>query len=153
MRWLGAAIEKLVRNPEFNIAFFSFAFHFVWEFIQIPTYVGMSELDHWQGVLVCVRATFGDVGIALAAFWTASLAVRSRHWIETLKSVALGVYLSTALAITIVLEFAYTQVTHRWVYSELMPRLPPFGTGLSPLLQWVVVPLLVLFVVKRQIRA
>ena len=31
-----------------------------------------------------------------------------------------------------------------------MPLVPPFGTGLSPLAQWVVVPLLVLFALRRQ---
>lgn len=28
-----------------------------------------------------------------------------------------------------------------WAYSSLMPRLPLTGTGVSPLAQWIVVPL------------
>ncbi len=145
-------IRKLINIPELNIAFFSFAFHFIWEFIQVPTYAGMAELDHWQGVLVCTQATFGDVGIALVAFWTASISVRSRQWIRALAPKPLGIYVLTGIAITIALEYIYTQITHRWTYSDLMPLVPPLGTGLSPLLQWVIVPLLVVLVVRRQIR-
>ncbi len=145
-------IRKLINNPEINIAFFSFAFHFIWEFIQIPTYAGMTELEHWQGVLVCTQATFGDAGIALVAFWTASISVRSRHWIRSLRPLPLSVYWLMGLVITVTLELIYTEITHRWTYSELMPLVPPLGTGLSPLLQWILVPLLVVFVVQRQIR-
>lgn len=145
-------ITKLINLPEFNLAFFSFAFHFIWEFIQIPTYEGMAELEHLQGVLVCTQATFGDVGIALVAFWAASISVRSRRWIASLRPLPLAVYWLTGIAITVALEFIYTEITHRWAYSELMPLVPPLGTGLSPLMQWVLVPLLVVFVVRRQIR-
>jgi hypothetical protein len=40
---------------------------------------------------------------------------------------------------------------NRWDYSDAMPRLPVMGTGLLPLLQWLAVPLLVLWFVRRQI--
>ncbi len=145
-------IRTMSFNPELNIAFFSFVFHFVWEFIQIPTYAGMTELNHWQGVLVCSQATIGDVGIALMAYWTTSLVARSRYWISNPSRREIVVFLLVGISITILLEYIYTQVTHRWTYSDLMPLVPPFNTGLSPLLQWVTIPLLVLFVVRRQIR-
>lgn len=109
--WL--RLQSISSNPELNVAFFSFVFHFVWEFIQIPTYAGMAELNHWQGVLVCSQATMGDVGIALVAYWTASLVARSRHWITTPKPREIVVYLLVGIAITVVLEYVYTQVTHR----------------------------------------
>lgn len=145
--------RSIISSPELNVAFFSFVFHFVWEFIQVPTYLGMAELDHWNGVLVCAQATVGDVAIALSAFWITSLVARSRHWLERPASADIAVFLLVGLAVTVVLEYIYTQVTHRWTYSEMMPLVPPFNTGLSPLLQWVFVPLLVLFVVRRQIRS
>jgi len=39
----------------------------------------------------------------------------------------------------------------RWAYSEAMPHLPVLGTGLLPLLQWLVIPPLVLWFIRRQI--
>ena len=39
-----------------------------------------------------------------------------------------------------------------WTYSAAMPIVPGIGVGLSPLLQWGVLPPLVVWFVKRQIR-
>ena len=39
----------------------------------------------------------------------------------------------------------------RWEYAEAMPRLPLLGTGLAPLLQWLLIPPLVIWLVRRQI--
>ena len=46
----------VVDLPELNVAFFSFVVHFVWEFLQVPAFAGMSELNHWQGIVVCTEA-------------------------------------------------------------------------------------------------
>lgn len=40
-----------------------------------------------------------------------------------------------------------------WHYSDLMPRLPFLGTGLSPVLQWLILPLFVVSLVHRQLRS
>lgn len=61
------------------------------------------------------------------------------------------VYLAVGVALTVGFEYYYTQVSMRWSYSELMPLVPPFGTGLSPLLQWLVIPPLVLWFTARQL--
>lgn len=37
-------------------------------------------------------------------------------------------------------EWLNTVVRKTWEYSELMPTLPMLGTGLSPLMQWLIVP-------------
>jgi len=145
------ALKRITASPEFNVAVFSFLLNFVWEYIQAPTYAGMIEMNHWDGIKLCTSATFGDVGFALTAFWITSLASRSRQWIFEPRAWQLLVFLGIGVGLTIGFEFYYTTISLRWTYSELMPLVPPFGTGLSPLLQWVVVPLLVLWFVRRQI--
>ncbi|MDF1600197.1 hypothetical protein PZ895_10475 [Mesorhizobium sp. YIM 152430] len=130
---------------------FSFLLHFVWEFLQVPTYAGMAEMAHWQGVKLCTSATIGDVGFALTAFWTTSLVARTRHWIGNQVALSVLVFLGTGIALTVGFEFYYTQITHRWNYSDLMPLVPPFGTGLSPLLQWIVIPTVVLWLSQRNL--
>lgn len=115
----------------------------------MPTYAGMAEMAHWQGVKLCTSATIGDVGFALTAFWTTSLVARTRHWIGNQVALSVLVFLGTGIALTVGLEFYYTQITHRWNYSDLMPLVPPFGTGLSPLLQWIVIPTVALWLSQR----
>ena len=51
--------------------------------------------------------------------------------------------------LTIGLEYLHTEITGRWAYNEAMPLLPVIGTGLSPILQWIFVPLLVLWYLSR----
>ena len=141
--------RSLSNTPELPVAMFSFLLHFVWEFLQVPTYAGMAEMAHWQGIKLCMSATIGDVGFALTAFWTACLVARTRHWIGDQVVLPVLVFLGTGIALTVGFEFYYTQVTQRWTYSDLMPLVPPFGTGLSPLLQWIVIPPLVLWLSRR----
>lgn len=141
----------ITNSPEFNIVVFSFLLHFIWEFIQAPTYAGMIDLNHWDGIKLCTSATFGDVGFALTAFWITSAIARSRSWILNPSSQQILVFLFIGIALTISFEYYYTQHSLRWTYSELMPLVPPFGTGLSPLLQWLIIPILVIWFSQRQI--
>ena len=47
---------------------------------------------------------------------------------------------AAGLAYTVFSERLNIEVRRSWAYSDLMPVLPPVGTGLAPLLQWLVVP-------------
>lgn len=138
--------------PEVTVAFLSFCLHFVWEFVQVPTYAGMADMNHWEGIKVCLSATVGDVGFALTAFWVTALAARSRRWIADPAGWQLGLFVAVGVGLTVGFEYYYTEVSLRWTYSELMPRVPPFGTGLSPLVQWLVIPLLVASLTRRVVR-
>lgn len=150
---VGAAPRSLWAVPEVCVAFLSFVLHFVWEFLQVPTYADMATLPHWEGVKVCTSATVGDVGFALTAFWATSAAARSRMWIASPRAWQIGLFVAVGIGLTVGFEYYYTEVSERWNYSELMPLVPPFGTGLSPLFQWIVIPLLVVSLTRRLVSA
>ena len=61
----------------------------------------------------------------------------------------MAVWLAVGLVATMAIEFYSTEVAGRWTYGESMPRLPLIGTGLAPVVQWIVVPLLVLWYMQR----
>ena len=150
-REVRSTMFAITSQPEFGIAVFSFLLHFVWEYLQAPTYVGMTDLPHWEGVKLCTSATIGDVGIALTAFWIASAVSGSRYWFVVPGLTGVLTYLAVGVALTVGLEYYYTEISIRWTYSDLMPLVPPFGTGLSPLLQWLVIPQLALWFTRRQL--
>ena len=147
----GARPAGLWDAPELPVAFFSFLLHFVWEFVQVPTYDHMAEMAHWEAIKLCLSATFGDVGFALTAFWIASLAARSRNWILRLTRLPIAIFVGIGIALTVGFEYYYTNVSLRWTYSDAMPLVPPFGTGLSPLMQWLIIPPLVIWLARRHL--
>ena len=112
---------------------------------------GMADQPHWLGVKACTQATFGDAGIALAAFWVTAFFAGNRSWIKQPSRSDIAIFIAVGLVATIIFETLATGILERWTYSDAMPRLPVLGTGLLPLLQWLALPPLVLWFVLRQI--
>ena len=146
-------LSALVNTPEFNVVIFSLLLNLAWEVWQVPFFLGMADQPHWLGVKACTQAAFGDAGIALAAFWVAALIARSRTWILRPSRPDIAIFVGVGLIATIAFETLATGALERWAYSDAMPRLPILGTGLLPLLQWLTLPPLVLWFVRRQIGA
>lgn len=137
--------------PEINVALFAFLLNLPWELWQIPMFKGMPSLSHWEGIILCTRAAVGDAVITLLAFWLVAAAVRTRGWMRRPSGPTIGAFAAVGLVVTIALEYWATRIGGRWEYAEAMPRLPLLGTGLAPLLQWLLIPPLVAWLVRRQI--
>lgn len=149
----GISLHSVTRLPEFNFLLFAALLNLPWEFMQAPLYAGMANARHWDAILVCTRATLGDGLIMLAAYWAAAMAARDRYWFADWQWPELGLFVATGVLITLVLEHLATRSTvpaWGWRYSEFMPVVPLVGVGLSPLAQWVLLPPLALWLVRRQ---
>ena len=144
-------LHRLLDTPELNVALFAFLLHLPWEFWQVPFFEGVAAAPYWPAVKVCTRAAAGDALIALLAFLVAAAAARSRSWIlrPTWRSVC--VYLATGLLVTAVIERLST-MWGRWTYGDAMPVVPVIDVGLLPLLQWTVLPPLIVWFVRRQLQ-
>ena len=146
-----ARVGDIGATPEINVAAFGFLLNYPWEFLQVPFFVGMAEATHWDAVLFCSRAALGDAGIALIAFWTVAAISGSRRWIVDPSARQRVWFVSAGLVVTMVFEWMATEVWRRWEYAPAMPTLPVVGTGALPLLQWIVLPLLLIWITRRQI--
>lgn len=119
--------------------------HAVWEAVQLPLYTIWHEGSAAQIAFAAIHCWGGDLLIASASLLAALLAF-GRGWPGS-EAAARNVTVATlglGIAYTVFSEWLNVNVREAWTYSEWMPVLPPLGTGLSPLLQWVVVPLLAL---------
>lgn len=137
-------MTRTLRDSAFLTAFMLF----VWEILQVPFFVQMPATEHWQAIEMCLKATIGDVAIALASFGSAAMLDRHFPWFLQPSRQALSVYLATGLIATLFLE-RYAIATGRWSYSDLMPVLPAIGFGVIPLVQWIVLPLATVFLTQR----
>jgi hypothetical protein len=53
------------------------------------------------------------------------------------------------LSYTVFSEWLNVEVRQSWAYAPAMPLIPPLGTGLAPLLQWLIIPPTALAFAKR----
>lgn len=146
---VGSGLDGVARWPEWPLAGFGFLLHFAWEMMQVPWFEGMTEASHGDVVWLCTRATVGDVVIALSAFWVACLAARDRHWIQQARRKPFLVMLFTGVVMTLAFEWLATGLLERWRYAEVMPVVPIIGVGLTPLLQWLLLPPLIVWLSRR----
>jgi hypothetical protein len=143
--------NRILNAPELHISIFAFLLNFIWELLQMPLFAGFADFPYYRLVLHCTKASYGDVVISLVAFAGACLIARSRMWIISMNKSGVTAFLAIGLVITIVFEILATGPLNRWEYGELMPMIPVIGVGASPVAQWVILPLLQLWFVKRQI--
>ncbi len=121
----------------------------VWEVAQLPLYTLWAELrlEHIAWVAHC---TAGDVLIGMAALLLALIlngAGERANW--PVNRIVMWM-IAAAVAYTMWSE-RINLAQGNWAYSAWMPVLPGIGVGLSPLLQWVVVPLAAWSWARRQI--
>jgi len=107
----------------------------------MPLYTLWQSGTAEQIILYGLHCTGGDILIALSVLIGAALVFGRSNWPIKHSTLVLGSMLLFGLGYTIYSEWLNTVVRESWGYSALMPVLPPLGTGLSPLLQWIVVPL------------
>lgn len=145
--------SQITRLPEFNVAVFALLLNYPWEFLQVPLFEGMAQAGHWDAIRTCTRATLGDAVIMLTAYWAVALGTRSRRWVMDASWPRVVMFAGIGVLITIVIERLALAGSWLggWKYAPSMPIVPGLEVGLSPLLQWVVLPPLVLWFARRQI--
>jgi hypothetical protein len=120
--------------------------HFAWEMLQAPAFEDFAE-STWEGTLRCFTAALGDVLLASGAYIIAALAFRHVAWPVRRGWIApAAVWIALGIFATVVFE-RWALSRGRWAYGPEMPLV--LGIGLLPLLQWLIVPMLTLVLVRR----
>lgn len=123
--------------------------HLLWEILQLPLYTIWAEGTPGEIVFAVTHCTAGDLLIALASLAGALVLGDATRWpAERFREVAIATVL-LGLAYTVYSEWLNVSVRGSWAYAPSMPTIPPLGTGLSPTLQWIAVPLAALRAVRR----
>lgn len=120
---------------------FILAANALWEVAQIPLYTLWKDGTAGEIIFALVHCTAGDLIIAGATVGLALIVNRSWTWPAEGRWPVAATAIVLALSYTIFSEWLNVDVRATWTYTSTMPRLPLLGTGLSPLAQWIIVPL------------
>jgi chromate transport protein ChrA len=130
-----------------NTAVAAFILNLVWELAQGPLYEGFQyDLKH---ISFCALASVADMLMVLVLLFAFALIYKNAFWIRPLK-------FNRSLLLTLVggLGAIAAEIWHiwrgDWSYADSMPMLPIFDVGLSPVLQFAILPLAV-FVIGRKV--
>ncbi len=129
--------------------------HLAWEIIQLPLYTIWTNGTLQEQAFAIIHCTLGDILIVLGAL-IITLAVtaprgwpRKHFWQVAIVAIGLGI------AYTAFSEWLNVIVRKSWAYSEWMPIVSLFGAkiGLSPILQWAIVPSTAFLITRKVFNA
>ena len=116
----------------------AFALNLTWEIAHLRLYTLWASADALSVAWAVFHCTLGDVAIALAMFALAAIMLGAKDWPASRPWIGGAIVVTGALAYTVWSEWYNVYRAGSWSYTESMPLV--FGIGLSPLLQWLILP-------------
>lgn len=124
-----------------------FALNLVWETGQLPLYAFEPDVGWTEIAYAVAHCTFGDAMVAFTSYVLAALWTRAPGWPIERPASGFAVSLASGLIWTVWAEWYNVYVLRSWAYASGMPTI--LGIGVSPVLQWMVVPTLALVLVRK----
>ena len=125
----------------------------IWETLHLPLYTLWEQGSVQEQAFAVLHCTGGDLLIATTTLILTLLLTGNSAWpVSRFYRVAVMTTCSGVLY-TIFSEWLNIVLRKSWAYSELMPVVPLIDTGLSPLLQWLLLPPLGLWWSRHNIGA
>jgi hypothetical protein len=116
----------------------AFVLNLAWEIAQVRLYTIWDAADGMSVAWALLHCTLGDVLIALAMFALAGVVLRCADWPASRPCTGSAIVVIGALAFTAWSEWYNVFRAGNWSYTASMPVI--LGIGLTPLLQWLILP-------------
>jgi hypothetical protein len=143
------SIYKYKETPEFHLIIFSFLLNLPWELAQLPFFSFKGDDNLGMIFFAVVHCTVGDVLITLSVFEIVSLLNRNRYWFLRWEAKHLSLYVLLGVLYTIFSEMKNVYYYNYWGYNENMPIIPIVEVGLIPVLAWMWIPIVALYMAKK----
>jgi hypothetical protein len=116
----------------------AFVLNLTWEIAQVRLYTIWAAADRISVAWALLHCTLGDVVIALAMFALAGMVLWRADWPASRPWAGAAIVVIGAMAFTAWSERYNVYRAGNWGYTASMPTI--FGIGLFPLLQWLILP-------------
>lgn len=127
----------------------AFVLNLAWEVLQMPLYTGTSF--NVQSVAFCALASIADAIMVLLIYFCFALIYRKPLWVQELTSLRIFILMLSCAIGAIVAEMRHVSAGN-WVYDNSMPVIPLVEVGLSPVLQFTLLPALIYYLSYRTIK-
>lgn len=121
---------------------YSAAGHLAWEVAHIPLYTIWVEGSWREIAFAVVHCTGGDLLIAMSTLLLSLFLVGGHAWPTERAGRVLLLAVALGVSYTVFSEWLNIVIRAAWAYRDIMPVVPVLDAGLTPLLQWMVVPTL-----------
>lgn len=129
-----------------TVSIVAFLLNLAWEFLQLPLYKGGSySIEH---IVFCTLATVADVIMTLLIYIGLACIYRDAFWVKRFTWQRMLVVILIGGIGAILAEMRHT-TEGNWAYADSMPLIPVVNVGLSPLLQFLVLPTLIYYISKK----
>ncbi len=126
----------------FIVILLSFLLNFAWELAQLPLYKDSSyDIQH---IAFCALASIADALMLLLLYLGFALLNKNPIWVQNIGFWQVFILMIIGAIGAIIGEMAHTSKGN-WAYAESMPMLPIINVGLSPVLQFFLLPALIYY--------
>ena len=132
--------KKIFKQFVLTIILLAFFFNVAWEILQVPLF--KDGTYSWSHIVFCVVASVADVIMVLLVYFGFAIIYKNALWIQHLNLIRIILLLLTG-GIGAVLAETWHLSNATWTYADAMPVIPILNAGLSPVLQFMILPLLV----------
>ena len=125
--------------------------HLIWEFAHMPLYTLWDTGTRSEIVFAAIHCTGGDVLIASATLLAALVLFGNNQWPDQAFAAVTLPMIIFGIGYTVFSEWLNIVIRQSWAYNEAMPVVPVLDVGLSPLLQWIVIPTVAIWWARRSV--
>lgn len=140
-------LKKATDRKNFNtfvitITILAFLLNFLWELIQIPLYRNSSyDIDH---ILFCALASIADTIMVLLIYLGLAAIFKDLFWVNHLRLIQIVIVVLVGGTGAVLSERRHLSLGS-WGYDKSMPLIPVVNVGISPVLQFMILPLVAYF--------
>lgn len=138
--------KERYRCVVFFIALSAFLSNLVWELLHAPLY-SVFGYD-FRHVLIYVLASVADMLMVLLLYFVFAILNRDGLWVRTMSTARI-IALMTVGGLGAIFSEMWHTARGDWQYAYEMPVLPILEVGISPILQFVLLPWLSFFISKK----
>lgn len=138
--------KSVINKSAFNrfilfVIILSYLLNVTWELVQVPLYKRMIFNNH---TVLCAVASLADVIMVLLLYFGLAIIYKDAFWVKNLSFKRIVMVITTGAVGAIVSESRHIAAGN-WAYAESMPILPMVSVGLSPVLQFTILPVLIYY--------